>query len=133
MKEFEKNNEKSQFEHLQEMAAVGEIQSSKAGHFYIEIFSREYKTEIPHATLLAPQRNGKQSLVKIEIPNQQPNLNDEPNFFWIREDFTISNSLKKEIQNWFVEKDKRGLTGWEKASMYWEDQSKSVSWGQLQK
>ena len=134
MKTFKEIHEESQdLEPLKEMAAVGEIRSPKVGHFYIEVFSREYKTETPHATLLKPQSGGKIPLIKIAIPTQQPNQNDEPKFIWIRDGFTVSNSLKKEIQNWFVTKDEDGLTGWQLANTFWKKQAQAVSWGQLQK
>ena len=129
---FEEVLKEDGLEHLQEMAAVGEIRSSKVGHFYLEVFSREYEHETPHVTLEIPQSKNKYPVAKIEIPKEQPSLEDEPNFLWVQDDFTISKSLKKEIQKWFVEKDRRNLTGWDKSSMYWEDQSKAVSWGKLQ-
>jgi hypothetical protein len=51
-----------------------------------------------------PQPPNKFPVAKIEIKPEQPGQNDEPNFLWIREKFTISHILKKEIQKWFVEK-----------------------------
>ena len=118
---------------IREMAAVGEIEDPKAGHHYLEVFSGENKDETPHVNLEKPCGNKrKMVMAKIVIPSQQPGENDEPNFLWIRENFTIHNSLKKEIQKWFVKID-NGQTGWWWADNLWRKQAQSISWGQLKK
>jgi hypothetical protein len=118
--------------HFQEMAAVGELQGPKIGHYYLEVFSREYKNETPHITLELPQKPKKLLMAKIEITQNQPSRNDKPNFLWIKEKFTISHALEKAIQDWLVDKNEDGLTGWEISRIFWKNQAKSVSWGQLQ-
>jgi hypothetical protein len=117
---------------FREMAAVGEIQGPKIGHYYLEVFSREYKNETPHITLELPRKPKKIPMAKIEIKPNQPGQEDEPNFLWLRRKFTISNDLKKAIQDWLVTPGKYGLTGWERSRDFWEAQVKSVLWGQLQ-
>jgi hypothetical protein len=128
---FEEVLKENELEQFQEMAAVGEIKSPKTGHYYLEVFSREYKHETPHVNLEKPRNKSKFVVAKIEIPKEQPNIDDEPNILWIRENFTIHNSLKNEIQKWFVERNKNGLTGWQLANIFWESQAQSISWGQL--
>lgn len=118
--------------HFQEMAAVGELQGPKIGCYYLEVFSRDYKTENPHITLELPKKPKKVPITKIEIKPNQPGSNDEPVFLWVREKFTVSNDLKKAIQDWLVAPNKYGLTGWERSKDFWEAQAKSISWGQLQ-
>jgi hypothetical protein len=116
-------------DHFQEMAAVGEIQNPKIGKFYLEVFSNEYENETPHVTLELPQKPNKLPVAKIEIKTEQPGPNDEPNFIWVRDKFTISNVLKKEIQKWFVGRNEDNLSGWKISQIFWKNQAKSVSWG----
>ncbi|GHU79020.1 hypothetical protein FACS189462_4420 [Spirochaetia bacterium] len=116
-------------EHFQEIAAVGEIQNPKTGNFYLEVYSHEYEKETPHVALELPQKPNILLAAKIEIKPEQPGPDEDPHFIWIRDRFTISTILKEEIQKWFVTPDEDGLTGWDKAQMYWDAQAKSVSWG----
>jgi hypothetical protein len=125
-------NQGTQIEHYQEMAAVGEIKNPKAGHFYLEVFSREYKNKTPHVTLELPQKPKKIPVAKIKIPKEQPKINTEPEFIWIKEGFIISNFLKKEIQKWFATQNGK-MTGWERASEFWNGQAQAISWGQISK
>jgi hypothetical protein len=118
--------------HFQEMAAVGELQGPKIGHYYLEVFSREYKNETPHITLELPQKPKKIPMVKIEIKPEQPGPSDKPNLLWVREKFTVSNDLEKAIQDWLTGENEDGLTGWKISQILWKNQAKSVSWGQLQ-
>jgi hypothetical protein len=118
---------------IREMSAVGELKGPKIGHYYLEVFSREYKDETPHVTLEIPQGSRKLLVAKIELSENQPSEKDEPNFIWIRKNFTIFNSLKKEIMKWLATSDEDGLTGWRNARKYWDSQAKSISWGQLKK
>jgi hypothetical protein len=122
----------SSIDRFQEMAAVGELQGPKTGHYYLEVFSREYKNETPHITLELPQKPKKIPMAKIEIKPNQPGQDDEPNFIWIKENFTIPNVLKKAIQDWLARENEDGLTGWKISRIFWENQAKSISWGQLQ-
>ena len=114
---------------FQEMAAVGELKGPKIGHYYLEVFSREYEHETPHVTLEIP-RIPKKPVAKIIIPKEQPSKTDEPKFLWIEDGFAISKVLKQEIAKWFATPGKRRLTGWERACEFWEGQAKSISWGQ---
>jgi hypothetical protein len=119
-------------DHFQEMAAVGELQGPKIGHYYLEVFSKEYKNETPHITLELPQKPKKIPMAKIEIKLSQPGPNDEPRFLWVREKFIISKDLKKAIQDWLVDENEDGFTGWKISQILWKNQAKSISWGQLQ-
>jgi hypothetical protein len=126
------NGEKASADYFQDMAAVGELQGPKTGHYYLEVFSGEYKNETPHITLELPQKTKKIPMAKIEIKPNQPKLHDDPNFIWVEENFTVSHDLKKAIQNWLVSEDENGLTGWKTSLIFWNNQAKSVAWGQLQ-
>jgi len=115
---------------LQEMAAVGELKGPKIGHYYLEVFSREYEHETPHITLEIPRSPHKLVVAKIRISNEQPEATDDPVFIWMKDGFAASKELRKAISEWLAAVYKDGLTGWQVSRLFWEGQAKAVSWGQ---
>jgi hypothetical protein len=116
--------------HLQEMAAVGELKGPKIGHYYLEVFSREYEHEAPHVTLEEPRKPHKLVVAKIALPEEQPKPSDDPVFMWTKNGFAASKDLRKAIAEWLASIHRDGLTGWQISKLFWEGQAKAISWGQ---